>query len=111
MRKLVVTLILLSLLTISAIPVLAQQTGFIHTVQYGETLGSIAIRYNVPINALIAANNLFNPQLYLCRAKYIYTEWCCYRRSNDKLPGCNACNPDTNQHLYCAAGRQFNRNC
>lgn len=73
MRKIISTLILLLFLIVGALPAFAQQqTGFIHTVQAGETLGSIAIRYNIPINSLITANNLFNPNtIYAGQALFI----------------------------------------
>jgi LysM repeat protein len=34
-----------------------------HTVQRGDTLGSIALRYNVDLEALQAANNIANPDI------------------------------------------------
>jgi LysM repeat protein len=36
-------------------------TQTVHVVQSGETLGSIARRYNVTINSIVQANNLANP--------------------------------------------------
>lgn len=34
-----------------------------HTIQAGETLFSIARRYNIPLNSLAAANNIYDPNL------------------------------------------------
>jgi len=38
-------------------------TGYSHTVQAGETLASIAERYGVTVQAIVAANNISNPNI------------------------------------------------
>jgi len=41
----------------------AVSTGFVHTVQRGETLASIATQYGVTVNEISAANSISNPNL------------------------------------------------
>jgi LysM repeat protein len=43
------------------VPVNTQAPLLRHTVRYGETLTSIARRYGVSVQSLIAANGLWNP--------------------------------------------------
>jgi LysM repeat protein len=47
----------------AATPALATVTPATYVVQSGETLGAIAQRYNVSVEALMAANNLSDPNL------------------------------------------------
>ncbi|MCB0881227.1 MAG: LysM peptidoglycan-binding domain-containing protein [Thermoleophilia bacterium] len=49
--------------TVSAVVVTGTPATAYHTVRSGETLGSIARRYTVPIGALISANGIRNPDL------------------------------------------------
>lgn len=58
---------LLGLLIFLCIPPAAQaappQDPVVHTVRHGETLSSIAAQYGTTVDALMAANNLTNPNL------------------------------------------------
>ncbi len=62
MRK-VISLISLSILilAVGAHPALAQASGPVYIVQPGDTLSSIAARFNVSLNDLISANPTINP--------------------------------------------------
>lgn len=51
-------------LMLFAVPALAQDAGT-HTVTRGDTLYRIAQQYNIPVDALIAANNITNPSRIL----------------------------------------------
>lgn len=64
MRRKLIMLALALLLAASAVPTLAQQqTGILYTVQFEDTLASIAARFNVAPASIITANNLANPNL------------------------------------------------
>ena len=58
-------------------------SGFIYTVQSGDTLFNIAVRFNVPLNSLIAANpqianpNLIFPGQQICVPAPVPTIECC----------------------------------
>jgi LysM repeat protein len=41
----------------------AASSGYYHTVQYGETLSQIALRYGTTVQAIAQANNIVNPNL------------------------------------------------
>ena len=43
--------------------VITAVSAFAYTVQYGDTLFSIARRYNTTVSAIVAANNIPNPNL------------------------------------------------
>ncbi len=72
-RRLVVTLVAVALLlaafasAASAAPVSAPQAWYgctnYHTVTFGENLNSISRMYGVSVQALMAANNIYNPDL------------------------------------------------
>lgn len=47
------------------------QSSVVHTVRRGETLSRIAWRYGTTVQALVAANNLTNPNLIHCGQKLI----------------------------------------
>lgn len=49
--------------TVNAVMVTGTPATAYHTVRAGETLGSIARRYSVPMGALISANGIRNPDL------------------------------------------------
>ncbi|MEP6894152.1 MAG: peptidoglycan DD-metalloendopeptidase family protein [Chloroflexota bacterium] len=65
MRKFISLLLLLTLLSVdSAIqPVAAQASGPVYIVQSGDTLFAIAARFNVSVDALVAANPGLDPNL------------------------------------------------
>jgi len=50
-------------LVFAASPVAAQTTGPVYVVQPGDTLSSIAVRFNVKVADLLAANNMTDPNL------------------------------------------------
>lgn len=50
-------------LLFAASPVAAQATGPVYIVQPGDTLSSIAVRFNVTLADLLAANNMTDPNL------------------------------------------------
>ncbi len=62
LRRFVVCALAISLLFVGR-PVSAQSSGPVYVVQPDDTLYSIAARFNVSINALMAANNITNPNL------------------------------------------------
>ncbi len=63
-NKLFAALLLLLLLIVHAHPATAQDTnGPVYIVQSGDTLSSIAARFNVDLNALMQANNITDPNL------------------------------------------------
>lgn len=47
------------------------ETGFVYTVQPGDTLASIASRYKLTLEDIMAANNLANPDLILAGQRLI----------------------------------------
>ncbi len=64
MRKFLTTLGILFIIMMSVSPVSAQETGDpVYIVQSGDTLSSIASRFNVSLNDLMAANNITDPNL------------------------------------------------
>src|SRR5581483_1029641 len=63
MLKRFFSLVLLLGLLIAVKPAAAQAAGPIYIVQPGDTLSSIASRFNITINDLMAANNITNPNL------------------------------------------------
>lgn len=64
MRKFLTALIILLIFSMTASPVSAQETsGPVYIVQPGDTLSSIAGRFNITINGLMAANNITDPNL------------------------------------------------
>src|SRR5574342_661676 len=60
MRKLLIVLLVAALVLPAAGPAFADTT---YIVQSGDTLSAIAQRFGVSLSALIAANNLTNPNL------------------------------------------------
>jgi LysM repeat protein len=58
MRRLVLTLLIVGLLVLTASVASAQQGITQYTVQPGDSLTTIAARYNLTVDALAAANNL-----------------------------------------------------
>jgi LysM repeat protein len=60
MRKLLIVLVIVSLLLPAAAPAYADT---IYTVQPGDTLFRIAMRFGVTVQAIMTANNLTNPNL------------------------------------------------
>src|SRR5512135_968887 len=63
MLKRYVLFILAVSLLITARPVSAQAAGPVYVVQPDDTLSSIAARFNVTVNDLMAANNISNPNV------------------------------------------------
>ncbi len=62
MRKLSYLIVLFVLLAATGLqPALAQASGPVYIIQPGDTLSSIAARFNVSLDALIAANPAVNP--------------------------------------------------
>lgn len=63
MRRLIMTLVTVLVLTLAALaPLHAQSSGFIqHTVRPGENLFRISLRYGVTVAQIQAANNIVNP--------------------------------------------------
>ena len=57
-RKVLRSVLILALTLIFAFPVAAQQENVTHTVQSGETLFRIALRYGVDMNTLAQSNNI-----------------------------------------------------
>ncbi len=62
LKRIVLLGLLVSLLAIVR-PVSAQSSGPVYIVQPGDTLNSIAARFNVSINDLMAANNIADPNV------------------------------------------------
>ncbi len=62
LKRLVLLALVASLLCLVR-PVSAQSSGPVYVVQPGDTLNSIAARFNVSINDLINANNIANPNV------------------------------------------------
>jgi len=48
---------------LTVMPVAAQSSGPVYIVQSGDTLSSIAVRFNITLNALMAANGIANANL------------------------------------------------
>ncbi len=70
MRKFLTTALFILILLSLVSPVSAQGTGGpVYIVQAGETLSSIAARFNITLNDLMAANNLTNPDLVVTGAQ------------------------------------------
>ena len=64
MRRFIMVLTLLALLSALAIPVLAQNSGeVVHVVAPGENLYRISLRYNVSMAAIAQRNNIANVNL------------------------------------------------
>lgn len=64
MRKAVALLVLLALIAgVTNQPVAAQAGGPFYIVQPGDTMSSIANRFNIPLNDLLAANPTIDPNL------------------------------------------------
>ncbi len=64
MRKFLTTVSLLFILMMAVSPVSAQGTsGPVYIVQSGDTLSSIASRFNISLNDLMTANNITDPNL------------------------------------------------
>ena len=64
MHKRAACLLLLLILFLSTHPVSAQeQTGPVYIVQAGDSLSSIAARFNIPLEDLMTANGISNPDL------------------------------------------------
>jgi murein DD-endopeptidase MepM/ murein hydrolase activator NlpD len=63
MRKNFFLLVLVVGLLFVVSPAVAQSSGPVYVVQPGDTLSSIAARFNVSINDLMAANDMTNPNL------------------------------------------------
>ena len=62
MRKTLLVLLII-ILSISTSPAAAQASGPIYIVQPGDTLSSIAARFNVTVGQLMEANNISDPNL------------------------------------------------
>lgn len=66
MRRILFVLSMLMLLSIMVVPIVSAQQDTsqpVHVVRYGETLFSIAVRYNTTVAALAALNDIRNPNL------------------------------------------------
>src|SRR5687767_4998443 len=63
MKRITIYFLVAVLGILLVLPSVASATGQTHTVQYGETLTSIAVRYGVSVDALVAANRLASPNL------------------------------------------------
>ena len=64
MRKFLTILGIFFIIMLSVSPVSAQETGDpVYIVQSGDTLSSIASRFNVSLNDLMAANNITDANL------------------------------------------------
>lgn len=63
MPKNFLLLVLTASLLFTVRPAVAQSSGPVYIVQPGDTLSSIAARFNVSINDLMAANGMTNPNL------------------------------------------------
>ena len=61
LKFVLVAALLLPLLGMVATPAAAQGSSIVYTVQYGDTLGSIALRYNTTVAALANQNGIANP--------------------------------------------------
>jgi LysM repeat protein len=55
------TIVLVTVLVLLALPLATYAQGQIHVVQRGETLSSIAVRYGTTVQAIMNANGLSNP--------------------------------------------------
>jgi len=62
-RRLAIVLALLAALMIMPAAVLAQGGQTTHTVQAGENLSRIALKYGTTVQAIVQANNITNPNL------------------------------------------------
>ena len=56
-------ILFIAILVFTFQPVLAQQSGPVYIVQAGDTLSSIAARFNLTLNELVAANPSIDPNL------------------------------------------------
>ena len=56
-------LVLLLLLMAAQVSPAEASSGFYYTVQRGDTLSAIAVRYGTTVHAIAAANNIANPNL------------------------------------------------
>lgn len=63
MRKIILAFILASVLFGFVRPASAQNSGPVYIVQAGDTLSSIASRFNISVNDLMTANNITDPNL------------------------------------------------
>jgi murein DD-endopeptidase MepM/ murein hydrolase activator NlpD len=63
MHKISLILLLAAALLLSAAPAAAQSSGPVYIVQPGDTLSSIAARFNITLDDLMAANGITNPNL------------------------------------------------
>jgi murein DD-endopeptidase MepM/ murein hydrolase activator NlpD len=64
MRKFLTAILILLVFSLTASPVSAQDAGGpVYIVQAGDTLSSIASRFNVTVNDLMTANNITDPNL------------------------------------------------
>jgi murein DD-endopeptidase MepM/ murein hydrolase activator NlpD len=61
LRRLSPILLFIFILTFTVQPVSAQASGPVYIVQSGDTLSSIAVRFNISVNDLIAANPAVDP--------------------------------------------------
>lgn len=58
-RRFIVLVVAVSLLALAS--GVAEASGLVHVVVPGDNLSRIAARYGVSVNALVAANNIWNP--------------------------------------------------
>ena len=63
MKRLSIHLLAVALSLMLLLPGAAAAAGRTHTVQYGETMTSIAAQYGVSVSALAAANGIGSPNL------------------------------------------------
>jgi LysM repeat protein len=67
LKKVIVVLALLLLLQLAVVGASqaapAEASGFYHTVRWGENLSSIAHYYGVPVQTIMYANHIVNPNL------------------------------------------------
>ena len=63
MRRYIIALTFIVLMLLATMPALAQEAHPTHLVLTGQTLGQIAAHYNTTPAAIMAANNISNPNL------------------------------------------------